>query len=292
MSIKILVDPTEEEIIKNIKTRKPFKILGMMDKWKATKKWDLDFFVNNFGNKKIRVKNINENKEMEMTISNYINYINEPYDSNKLLYASDITVSSLSNDLYDEYDVDFLDKFDLFRNIQKYIDTDLNLRWIFIGKKGTYTGLHLDVLNTTGWLGLIRGKKRFYIFNDEDTEKIKEYGCFDKMNCLKMSERQKSIFSSFNPLVVDINPGEIIFTPNLLYHYVVNLENSIAVTENFSYPEIMKDIYSDVSNPSEFKSYIYLRCMNNILFHKIELLIYMVIISLLIRYLSKNFIYN
>ena len=85
MSIKILVDPTEEEIIKNIKTRKPFKILGMMDKWKATKKWDLDFFVNNFGNKKIRVKNINENKEMEMTISNYINYINEPYDSNKLL---------------------------------------------------------------------------------------------------------------------------------------------------------------------------------------------------------------
>ena len=288
MTIKILNNPTSEEIIENIKTRKPFKIIGMMEKWEATKKWDLDFFRNNFGNNKIRVKNINKNKEMEMTISKYIDYINEPYDENKLLYASDITVASLSDDLYNEYDVDFLDKFDLFRNIQKYIDTDLNLRWIFIGKKGTYTGLHLDVLNTTGWLGLIKGKKRFYIFNDEDTEKIKDYGCFDKINCLKMNERQKSIFSNFDPLIVDINPGEIIFTPNLLYHFVVNLETSIAITENFSYPEIMKDIYSDVFTPSEIKSYLYLRCMNNILFHKIELLVYTIMIILAISTLFNH----
>ena len=135
MTIKILNNPTSEEIIENIKTRKPFKIVGMMEKWKATKKWDMNFFRKNFGKNKIRVKDINKNKEMKMTISNYIDYINEPYDENKLLYASDITVTSLSDDLYNEYDVDFFDKFDLFRNIQKYIDTDLNLRWIFIGKK-------------------------------------------------------------------------------------------------------------------------------------------------------------
>ena len=63
MTIKILNNPTSEEIIENVKTRKPFKIIGMMEKWKATKKWDLDFFRNNFGNNKIRVKNINKNKE-------------------------------------------------------------------------------------------------------------------------------------------------------------------------------------------------------------------------------------
>ena len=63
MNIKTLYKPSETEIVNELKTGLPFKILGRMENWKCMKKWDNQFFYKNYGEKLIHVKYLN-NKNM------------------------------------------------------------------------------------------------------------------------------------------------------------------------------------------------------------------------------------
>ena len=64
--------------------------------------------------------------------------------------------------------------------------------------------------------------------------------------------------NSLNPIVVDVNPGEIIYVPNNLAHYVINLEDSIAITENFCYDDIKYDVIRGYYNDKKYYNMIYL----------------------------------
>lgn len=256
MSIKTLNNPSEKEILSYLELGVPFKVLGRMEKWPLMKKWNYKYFKKNFGKNMIGVKDLSiksDNPErFKMIIDDYIEYL-ESDDQSKLYYASDISIESLSKDLFKDYDMDFIKKFDIFRN---YVSNEL--RWVFLGKKGTYTGLHLDIYSTAAWLGLISGRKRFYFFNPFDSEKIKIFSDkFDGLNLNDLSGEYKSFFDSLNPEVIDLLPGEIVFTPNNYYHYVINLEDSIALTENFSHKSIEKEVLKNFYYSNDIFENIY-----------------------------------
>ena len=80
------------------------------------------------GVKDLSIKSDNPER-FKMIIDDYIEYL-ESDDQSKLYYASDISIESLSKDLFKDYDMDFIKKFDIFRN---YVSNEL--RWVFLGKK-------------------------------------------------------------------------------------------------------------------------------------------------------------
>ena len=66
------------------------------------------------GVKDLSIKSDNPER-FKMIIDDYIEYL-ESDDQSKLYYASDISIESLSKDLFKDYDMDFIKKFDIFRN--------------------------------------------------------------------------------------------------------------------------------------------------------------------------------
>jgi histone arginine demethylase JMJD6 len=280
MTIKILNNPSEKEIIENLKLGVPFKLLGRMENWPLMKKWNFEFFRKNFGENEFYVKDLTHQDlpKIKFNISKYIDYIGDK-NNKSLYYASDLNIEKFSKDLFNDYDMNFLDDLDILRNYIAYNE----LRWIFLGKKGTFTGLHLDVYGTAAWLGLISGKKRFYFYNREDTEKIKIFSeLVSGINILNLDEDFSAFFSMLNPLVVDVHPGEIIFTPTGYYHYVVNLEDSIALTENFSFKEIENDIAKVLLSIGDYPTYIQFKIVSC----RFYLIFIMVVIISLVVYFT------
>lgn len=254
MSIKILNNPSDKTIIENIRYGLPFKIIGKMNNWPLMKKWNIDYFRKNYGDDEILVKSLNKDSFLSYSnwpMKKYLDYV-ENKDDNSLYYASDVIIKSLSPKLLEDYDMNFLKDLDVFRNYFNFQE----FRWVFIGKKGTFTGLHSDIYNTAAWLGLVSGKKRFYIYNEVDSERIRKFGNLEKTNILNLDSLLESFFDTLNPIIVDVEPGEIIYTPSKWFHYVINLENSVALTENFSYREIEKDIRYGIYEDGETSTYL------------------------------------
>lgn len=253
MQIKILENPSDDIIIENIKFGFPFKITNRMNKWPLINKWNINFFRRNYGNYKVTVKNLNLDFFFTIenwTLNKYLDYVENKNDKS-LYYASDVLINSLSPELLNDYDMDFIKDIDVLRTYFNFID----FRWVFVGKKNTFTGLHCDIYNTSAWLGLISGKKRFYIYNESDSEKIREFGNLDGINIMELDQLLETFFDSLNPIIVDINPGEIIFTPSRWYHYVINLETSIALTENFCHTEIERNVRLELYKENDISTY-------------------------------------
>jgi len=84
--------------------------------------------------------------------------------------------------------------------------------WFILGPKKSGSKLHIDLMNTSAWNLLISGKKQW---------------CF---------ENEKGSVEYIQ------NPEELIIIPPKCAHSVVNLENSLALTENFLNQYNYKDV--------------------------------------------------
>tara|TARA_Y100001970_G_C14243051_1_gene866111 strand:+ start:575 stop:1477 length:903 start_codon:yes stop_codon:yes gene_type:complete len=296
----VIDNPSQEEFKKYLNKEEPFKIINVMDKWEAYKKWNESFFVKKYGDKKFRYTDL-DSKEMKIiSCEDYFNYLSS--DSKKLLYLRNVHFEEIDENLYDDYDISLVNNLDFFRNIRKYekyivpISQYLSLRWIFIGKKNTYTNIHRDIYSTTAWLGLISGKKKFYIYNKYQTQQI---DCFlinnkkdiDDIDFEKLNSKEQEFFDTLTPSIEILNPGEIIITPNNLYHYVKNLENSIAITENFSYDKIDNEVLESIKNNEEKEVYNYVLICYYLFFNNyyIKIILSSYIFYLIIFYIYSNF---
>ena len=94
----------------------------------------------------------------------------------------------------------------------------------------------------------------FLVLSKKDIESI--YLSADLViNFEKLNESEKKFFDTLSPYEFVLNPGEIIVTPSKLYHYVKNLENSIAITENFSHSIIDEDVLYNFQNENSYLYY-------------------------------------
>lgn len=103
------------------------------------------------------------------------------------------------------------------------------LSWIYIGCKGTSTGLHVDVWNTSAWNLVASGKKLWLFFPPEQE-------CFlyeGKVNPFYPDLGRFPEFVTAKPLVAIQKPGELMYTPSGWWHAVYNLEDGVSLTENF-----------------------------------------------------------
>lgn len=99
------------------------------------------------------------------------------------------------------------------------------LAWMFVGRAGTYSSLHVDLLNTSAWNLLFEGEKRWLFFPpdfkflDSDLNDVDLNDEYYRKNSQIMEFRQRK--------------GDLIFTPSGWYHQVFNDSHSFAITENF-----------------------------------------------------------
>jgi histone arginine demethylase JMJD6 len=110
------------------------------------------------------------------------------------------------------------------------------------------SSLHIDPLATSAWNTLLTGVKRWVLFHPsaprrevkgehlrrpgEDNEAITYFTKI--LPRIKEDERNKPGGPTLGMREVMQYPGETIFVPNGWHHAVLNLEDTMAVTQNFS----------------------------------------------------------
>ncbi|TDH71063.1 hypothetical protein CCR75_002800 [Bremia lactucae] len=132
-----------------------------------------------------------------------------------------------------------------------------DFRWIVIGPQRTGASWHQDPVNTSAWNSLVKGRKRWAIYPPNvlppGISKSESGGYFgsgmDMSSLMWYLHVYPTLTSGQKPLEVIQEEGDTIYVPNGWWHLVLNLDNTIAVTQNFvdSHNAIMfmKDLFED-----------------------------------------------
>jgi hypothetical protein len=127
-------------------------------------------------------------------------------------------------------------------------------RWMIIGPKNSGSNIHIDPLATSAWNMLLIGRKLWILFPpDIDEQELKS------ATSLNSESKEKAVdfcaagwvVHILSNLPVDVysrrvqfvqQPGETIFVPEGWWHAVLNLETTLAVTQNFGHPHSYEKI--------------------------------------------------
>jgi hypothetical protein len=115
-------------------------------------------------------------------------------------------------------------------------------KWLIIGPAKSGSSFHIDPNSTNAWNGVIRGAKKWILFPPE----IVPPGVHPSEDGSDVSTPVSLFewFVTFYPQVQKLPPsqrpregicraGEVIFVPHGWWHIVLNMEESIAITQNF-----------------------------------------------------------
>ncbi|GLC61317.1 hypothetical protein PLESTB_001742800 [Pleodorina starrii] len=236
-------DLTPEEFAERFeRPRIPVVITGLADDWPAFRDWTPERLRQLYGEHKFKVGSDDEGYAVRMPFAWYLDYMFDPLHGGRddsPLYIFDGTFADRegSKPLRKDYEVPEYFREDLFRLVGEKRRPPY--RWLVLGPARSGSGLHIDPLATSAWNTLLAGRKRWALF-PPGTPRChvlpKEQG---------IEREAVSWFSKVYPRatrsdwptarVVDLvqAPGETVFVPGGWWHAVLNLDATVAVTQNY-----------------------------------------------------------
>ncbi|XP_077249906.1 transferases, transferring glycosyl groups isoform X2 [Tasmannia lanceolata] len=227
-----------EEFRQQYDGRKPVLLTELAETWPARSTWTTDQLLRNYGDTAFRLSQ-KSGKKITMKVKDYVSYMNRQHDEDPL-YIFDDQFGEAAPDLLKDYNVPHLFEEDLFDVLDR--DQRPPFRWLIIGPERSGASWHVDPALTSAWNTLLSGRKRWALYppgkvplgvtvhvNDEDGD----------VNIETPSSLQWWL--DVYPLLADHDkpleftqlPGETVFVPSGWWHCVLNLEVTLAVTQNF-----------------------------------------------------------
>ncbi|KAL6997883.1 Arginine-specific demethylase jmj22 [Sarracenia purpurea var. burkii] len=209
---------------------KPVLLEGCMVNWAALQKWDRDYLVEMCGDVPFSVGPV------EMKLADYFRYSDQAREE-RPLYLFDPKFAEKIERLGSDYEVPAYFNEDLFSVLG---NERPDYRWIIIGPAGSGSSFHIDPNSTSAWNAVIKGSKKWVLFPPDvvppgvhPSPDGAEVACpvsiiewfMNFYNATKKWEKK--------PIECVCKAGEVIFVPNGWWHLVINLEDSIAITQNF-----------------------------------------------------------
>ncbi|KAG0027660.1 hypothetical protein BGZ82_008825 [Podila clonocystis] len=205
-----------------------------VEAWPAWKQWTLDALLEKYGDAPFRVSNLDGEEEpyFPVYLRDFYQYVKYNKDEDPL-YLFDPLFADRHEELATDYQV------------PKYFETDFfallegkdrpPYRWMLIGPQRTGASWHTDPSGTSAWNTLLSGHKRWALYpphivppgHDPESPKwlssVEWY--LDVYPFLAPEAR---------PIEVVQNPGQTIYVPTGWWHMVLNMDDTIAVTQNFA----------------------------------------------------------
>ncbi|KAI5061372.1 hypothetical protein GOP47_0023877 [Adiantum capillus-veneris] len=227
-----------EEFAESYDVKQPLLLCGLAERWPAMQNWSIDYLVEHYGKCVFKVGQ-NSNKKILMCFEDYAYYMKQQHDEEPL-YIFDPKFGEVAPSLVQDYEVPGLFKEDLFDFMDK--EDRPPFRWLVIGPARSGASWHVDPALTSAWNTLIRGRKRWALYPpgrvppsvivhaDEDEGEVD----IDSPTSLQWwLDVYPALKDEDKPLECIQFPGETIFVPSGWWHCVLNLDNSLAVTQNF-----------------------------------------------------------
>ncbi|VAI16791.1 unnamed protein product [Triticum turgidum subsp. durum] len=214
-------------------------LLGKLaETWPARTKWAIQQLVHDYGEVTFRISQRSP-KKIIMKLKDYVSYMELQHDEDPL-YIFDDKFGETTPALLEDYRVPHLFQEDLF-GVLDYEQRPA-FRWLIIGPERSGASWHVDPGLTSAWNTLLCGRKRWALYppgrvpggvtvhvSDEDGDVDIE----TPTSLQWWLDIYPHLAEHEKPLECTQLPGETIFVPSGWWHCVLNLETTVAVTQNF-----------------------------------------------------------
>ncbi|MBA0691839.1 hypothetical protein Goari_009445, partial [Gossypium aridum] len=214
---------------------KPVLLNGLADTWPARKSWTIDQLVPKYGDTTFK---ISSPLKVSMTFKDYVSYMKQQHDEDPL-YIFDDKFGESAPGLLKDYTVPQIFQEDFFDVLDK---NRPSFRWLVIGPARSGASWHVDPGLTSAWNTLLCGRKRWALYPPGTVPLGVTVHVDDDDGDISVdSPTSLQWWLDFYPILANENkpiectqlPGETIFVPSGWWHCVLNLETTIAVTQNF-----------------------------------------------------------
>ena len=216
---------------------------GLADSWKAMESCSWKRLVEEFGDYYWRFSDTHGACMMLKTYSKYVNTLEGQVDDSPLaVYDSQLDGDERSSLLNDYTVPKCFAAPDLFEGLSD--EERPPYRWILMGPARSGTGLHIDPLGTHAWVTVVEGLKRWVLFPPNVTE-LSSIGMQTPQipSVIWFSEWHERAIANI-PEAIEIlqRPGETVYVPSGWPHIVLNLERTVAITQNYAteYPSFSR----------------------------------------------------
>lgn len=227
--IDTVEDISSEEFYQQyVKTRKPVKLLNYAKDWPAVKKWTYDHLKEVAGHHKVKLHGAwqdNEPTRIEMRPVKEVPF-NEYLDMLKNDVPSDLRIF-----LFNLFKLEpkLLDDFDFTPIMEGYLK---DYPYMFFGCAGSDVRLHYDIDLSNVFITQFGGVKRVTLFDQSQTKYLYKLPFtthsavdlrnvdYEKYPALKLAQGYQT----------DLKPGETLFMPSGIWHYMEYLDGSFSLS--------------------------------------------------------------
>jgi histone arginine demethylase JMJD6 len=218
----------------------PCILVGCSENWDAMSKWNFPDLIKKFKRCKLKVGEDDEGYPLKLKLKYFIEYLIFNKDDSPLyLFQSGIESRKKIKEIVKDYSVPKYFQDDYFKILGA--DNRPPHRWLLMGPKRSGSTIHIDPLSTSAWNTSVQGHKRWVLFPPSCTKefvkgkKYKQKGDDDEaihyMRYMYPQIIKNENVEKKHEFIQ--RPGETVYVPGKWWHCVLNLDDTIAITQNY-----------------------------------------------------------
>lgn len=202
--------------------------------------WTLKKLKENYGERLFKCGEDDDGYKIKMKLKYFLRYLAENTDDSPLyIFDSNFYESPVSRSIMNDFKLPSYFPDDLFSLVGEKKRPPY--RWFLVGPERSGSTVHIDPLGTSAWNTLISGRKRWVLFPPGVAKQVVK-----GKEVIKKGEDDEAVhfFTDLLPRIKATYPdlqviefiqeaGETVFVPGGWWHGVLNLTDTVAITQNY-----------------------------------------------------------